>query len=130
VTRPLTGQERALAGLEAFAALNAFAGATYGLAGAENVPLEWLEDTPFSDYTIPSAILGTVVGGSMTTGAIAVWQRNRLAGELSMAAGGILATWIAVQVTIWRGRSWMQPASLAAGLVTAALGERVRRATR
>jgi hypothetical protein len=31
-------------------ALNALGGGYYGMAGAENVPLEWLEGSPFKSY--------------------------------------------------------------------------------
>ncbi len=125
----MTRRRLALAGLEAFVAANAYGGAAYGFAGAEGVPLEWLERTPFSDSTVPSAILGTAVGGSMTTAAIAV-QGSPHAGELSVAAGAVLVGWIAVQLAIWEGRSWMQTASLAAGLLTVALGRSLATTTR
>jgi len=51
-----SGLRYALAGLLAFGALNAFAGGYYGLSGAPGVPVEWLEGSPFSDYTVPSLI--------------------------------------------------------------------------
>lgn len=54
-------------------ALNAFAGGYYGIAGAEGVPLEWLEGSPFSNYVIPGIILMVVVGGSALSAAIAVF---------------------------------------------------------
>ncbi len=126
----MTRRRLALAGLEAFVVANAYGGAAYGLAGAEGVPLEWLERTPFSDSTVPSAILGTAVGGSMTTAAIAVAQGSPHAGELSVAAGAVLVGWIGVQLAIWEGRSWMQTASLAAGLLTVALGRSLATTTR
>ena len=50
--------------LLAFGALNAFGGGYYGMQGAEGVPLEWLEGSPFKDYFLPGLILFAVVGGS------------------------------------------------------------------
>jgi len=68
-----------LGGLLAFGALNAFGGGYYGLSGAEGVPTEWLEGSPFSDYTVPSVIL-LVVGGSFLVAAVAVFAlTHRLA---------------------------------------------------
>lgn len=61
-----------LGGLLAFGALNAFGGGYYGLSGAKGVPTEWLEGSPFSDYTFPSVILLAVVGGSFLVAAVAV----------------------------------------------------------
>ena len=63
-----------LGGLLAFGAINAFGGGYYGLSGAEGVPTEWLEGSPFSDYFIPSLVLFTVVGGSFLFAAIAVFS--------------------------------------------------------
>ena len=40
--------------LLAFLALNAFGGGYYGMSGAKDVPLEWLEGGPFKNYFIPS----------------------------------------------------------------------------
>lgn len=47
---------RALVALEAVVALNAVGGGIYGLAGAKNVPREWLAGSPFHSYTIPSLV--------------------------------------------------------------------------
>jgi hypothetical protein len=61
--------------LLAFFALNAFGGGYYGMAGAEGVPLELLEGSPFSSYFIPSLILFLVVGGVSLFASIAVFAR-------------------------------------------------------
>lgn len=110
-----------LGALLAFAALNAFAGAYYGLTGAKGVPKEWLEGSPFSDYFIPSLVLGVVVGGSFLLAAVAVflgWQSGRL---LARAAGAIVLGWLAVQLAIIGYVSWMQPVTAAVGAVIVAL---------
>lgn len=119
-----------LASLLGFGALNAFAGGYYGLSGAEGVPLEWLAGSPFSDYTIPSAILFVVVGGSMLAAAIAVATRARVARAAAMAAGAIVLIWIAVQIAIIGYVSWMQPATAAGGLAVLTLASRVERRAR
>jgi hypothetical protein len=110
-----------------FGAVNAFGGAYYGLAGAEGVPREWLEGSPFADYTIPSLVLGAVVGGSFLLAAIAVFGRWRNARLLATAAGAIVLGWIAVQGAIIGYVSWMQPVTAAWGvavlLVARLLGE-------
>ncbi|HYI19120.1 MAG TPA: hypothetical protein VD836_10450 [Solirubrobacteraceae bacterium] len=43
----------ALIGIDALIAVNAVGGAWYALAGAPNVPKEWLEGSPFRDYRVP-----------------------------------------------------------------------------
>jgi hypothetical protein len=105
-----------LGGLLAFGALNAFGGGFYGLSGAEGVPLELLEGSPFRTYFVPSLILFVVVGGSFLSAAIAVLARLRIARLSAQCAGGVVLIWIVVQVSIIGYVSWMQPATAAAGL--------------
>jgi hypothetical protein len=115
-----------LGSILAFGALNAFGGAWYGLAGAEGVPTEWLAGSPFSDYVIPSVVLGAVVGGSFSIAAIAVFRRGSRARLLALAAGVVVLGWLAVQVAIIGYVSWMQPATAAAGGLILALAGSVR----
>jgi hypothetical protein len=120
-----------LIAVELAIAVNAYGGAWWGLAGAENVPREWLDGTPFDSYVIPSLILLVGVGGGMTAAAAALLSRYREAAEVSMAAGFILVVWIAVQVLMIApngGISWLQPTMFTAGVLVAALGWRLRRA--
>ena len=102
-----------------FAALNALGGAYYGLAGAPGVPTEWLQGSPFSDYTVPSIILGVVVGGSFLVASIAVFARWRNARLLATAAGVIVLGWLVVQLAIIGYVSWMQPATAVWGIAIA-----------
>jgi hypothetical protein len=118
-----------LAALELVVLLNAIGGAWYGLAGAENVPREWLEGSPFDSYTVPSLILLVAVGGGMTAALVAVLLGHSRASDLSVAAGLVLLSWITVQVLIIvprGGFSWLQPTMFALGLVIATLARRLR----
>ena len=100
-----------LGGLLAFGALNAFAGGYYGMSGAEDVPREWLEGSPFEDYFIPSLVLFVVVGGSLLAAAIAVFAGLRRARLAALAAGLVVLGWLAVETLIIGYISWMQPAT-------------------
>jgi hypothetical protein len=106
-----------LGGLLAFGALNAFGGGFYGLAGAEGVPLELLEGSPFRTYFVPSLILVVVVGGSFLLAAIAVFARLRIARVSARGAGVVVLIWIVVQVSIIGYVSWLQPATAIGGLL-------------
>ena len=106
-----------LGSLLAFGALNAFAGGYYGLAGAEGVPREWLEGTPFKDYFYPSLILLVVVGGSCLVAAAAVFARPRVGRLAAFAAAAVLLIWLAAELLMLGYVSWMQPATAAAALV-------------
>ena len=107
----------ALGLLLAFAALNAFGGGYYGMAGAKGIPTGWLLGTPFSSYFVPSLFLFVVVGGSFLAAAIAVLARWSLAWVAAIAAGVIVLVWLAVQVSLIGYVSWMQPATALVGVV-------------
>ena len=96
--------------LLAFIALNAFGGGYYALSGAENVPLEWLQGSPFTTYFFPGLFLFIVVGGTCTVSAIAVFKDSRHARRLSFFCAALLLSWIIIQVSIIGYVSWMQPA--------------------
>jgi hypothetical protein len=106
-----------LGGLLAFGALNAFAGGYYGMSGAEDVPREWLEGSPFDDYFIPGLVLFVVVGGSMLAAAIAVFADLRIARLAALGAGLVVLAWLAVETLIVGYVSWMQPATTIGALV-------------
>jgi hypothetical protein len=107
----------ALGGLLAFGALNAFAGGYYGMAGAKDVPKEWLEGSPFDDYFIPGLVLFAVVGLTLFAAAIAVFAKLHIARTAGFAAGGIVLGWLAVETAIIGYVSWMQPATTIGGLL-------------
>lgn len=106
-----------LGGLLAFGALNAFGGGVYGLSGAEGVPLELLEGSPFRTYFVPSLILLVIVGGSFLFAAIAVFAGSRVARVSALIAGAVVLVWIVVQVSVIGYVSWMQPATAVGGLL-------------
>ena len=106
-----------LGGLLAFGAVNAFAGGYYGMAGAADVPKEWLEGSPFDSYFIPGLVLFVVVGGSLLAAAIAVFARLPIARTMASAAGAIVLGWLVVETAIIGYVSWMQPATTIGGLL-------------
>ena len=59
--------------LDTFNAISAIGGGIAMLVGADKFPVEWLRNTPFSDYTIPAFVLAIVVGGSSLIAAVTVF---------------------------------------------------------
>lgn len=98
-------------------ALNAFAGGYYGMAGAKNVPLEWLNGSPFHNYFIPSLILFIGVGGSALIAAIAILKKHWLAHKAAFLCGVIVLAWITGQISIIGYVSWLQPTIAIAGFL-------------
>lgn len=121
------GVRYTLGAVLAFAALNAFAGGWYGLAGAKGIPTEWLSGSPFSDYVVPSGILVVAVGGSALLASVAVFARWRHDRLLAIAAAGILFGWLAVELAIIGYVSWMQPATAIGAALILGLAARLKR---
>ena len=111
----------ALIALQLLVAANAVGGGIYGLAGAKDVPAEWLAGSPFHSYTVPSLFLLGVIGGGMVVATAAWLLRRRVAPWLSLGMGVTLMLWIVAQVAVITLNSWLQPVSFAAGLVIAGL---------
>ncbi len=91
-------------------ALNALGGGYYGMAGAENVPREWLRDAPFRTYFIPSLFLFVCIGVYFFFTSIAVFRRKTYARVAALICGFILLFWIILQVAMIGYVSWLQPA--------------------
>lgn len=114
-------RRRRLAGLAAVMGANALGGSWYALAGAEGVPLEWLDGTPFRDYTVPGIVLGTVVGGSQLASAVALWRGTTHARAIAGGAAAILLGWIVTQLAMIGYVSFLQPLVLAWAVLTLVL---------
>ena len=123
-TRPLGRSTRVLIGVEAFTALNAFWGAWYAIGGAPNVPLEWLDGTPFHSYAVPGLILAAV-GGSLSIAAVGLWRRRPSARLRSDMAGLVLLVWIVAQVAMIGYVSPLQPIMAAVAVLILWLTRRV-----
>jgi len=86
--------------LTGFVALTAIGGGIAMLVGADKFPLEWLQGTPFKDYTIPALILAIVVGGSSLLATVMIFMGHKVAMRASMVGGLILVGQIVVEVLI------------------------------
>jgi hypothetical protein len=100
-----------------FVALNAFGGGYYGMAGARDVPVEWLEGTPFHNYFLPAFVLFLIIGGSSLLAAVAVFNRSPLARKATLVAGTLLLGWLSIQVALIGYVSWMQPVTAIASFI-------------
>lgn len=110
--------------LEAFIALAAIITGMAVLINGPAViqmPLEWLRNTPFSDYTIPMLILVIAVGGSSLVAAATAFIRREWSVLLSAAAGLIMVGFEVVQVALIQKLSWLQGFYAVIGLAIFAL---------
>ncbi len=120
-----------IGGLTAFNALSAIGGGLALLLGSyidgvlieaggqAQFPLEWLQQTPFSDYTVPALILTMGVGGSSLLAAVLVITKRDEGILASMAAGLLMTGYIAVEVIMLRqGMHWIEGIFSGLGLLT------------
>jgi hypothetical protein len=98
-------------------AINAFGGGYYGMAGAKDVPTEWLKGSPFHNYFVPSLILFVCVGGSALVAAILVFRRHNMARKAAFICVLIVLVWLIMQVAIIGYVSWMQPTTSIAAIL-------------
>lgn len=86
------------------------------------VTVNFLQDSPFTDFLIPGIFLFTVNGILCLIGAFLAFTQHRLAGIVTILLGASMVVWIASQVE-WIGwGSWLQPTFLVVGLVEMFIG--------
>ena len=88
--------------LTGFIALTAIGGGIALLTGAEanRIPIEWLEGTPFKDYTSPALLLAIAVGGSSLVACVMILTGRKVGTPASMLAGLIMMGYIVVEALI------------------------------
>ncbi len=108
-----------------FLGVTAVAGGVALLIGWIKIPLSSLAGSPFSDYTLPAALLVVAVGG---TGLLAAWcvRLKLIVGvPASLVAGGTIITFEIVEWTVI-GFAWLQAAYIAIGVLIITLAAWVR----
>ena len=119
---------------EAFIALSAIGGGIVLLVGTYQdgvlieaggrgqFPLVWLQNTLFSDYTIPALVLAIGVGGSSLIAVVTIFTGREVGVLASIVAGLIMAGYIVVEVvTLKQGISWIEGLYFGFGLLITGL---------
>lgn len=117
--RPLAGWAL-LAGTVVLGATASFGGASLLLdpTGARmEMPLTWLDGTPFADYFLPGLVLFGVLGLGALVVATGLLVRRWWALPATLALATALGGWIGVQVALVGYASWLQPAYALLALV-------------
>lgn len=83
-----------------FGALTTLAGGIGLLTGIIAAPLQWLEGSPFVDYTIPGLALAIVVGGSMLFAAATIFSGREIGVLASGFAGLAMMIFEIVEVAV------------------------------
>ena len=107
-----------LASLSLFGTLSAAIGATLGVfANGAGVSLDYLAGSPFSSYCVPGLILGTVVGGTQLSAALAIFARRHSAMLFSAIAGFGMIIWVFAELAIVLHYSWLQSVYFSLGVL-------------
>lgn len=85
---------------EAFVALTSIVCGVGLAVGVIQFPPEFLQDSPFSNYTLPGLLMAIVVGGSALWAAVALGAGRSSALALAALAGLILLLFEVVEITV------------------------------
>lgn len=88
------------------------------------LPVAALAGSQFDSYLVPGVILLTVLGIGPLVAALLAWRSSVLGSLATIAVGGALLVWLAVQIAIigFSTGPPLQPIYLVLGLVISALG--------
>jgi hypothetical protein len=90
--------------------------------GQARFPLEWLQNTPFRDYTIPALILTIGVGGSSLIAAVLVFTAHEEGVLTSLVAGLAMSGFIVGEVVMLRPKiTWIEGLYFGLGLLASGL---------
>lgn len=109
-----------------FIALTAIIGGVAILVGVETFPMEWLEGTPFQDYTLPALILIFVVGGSSLLALVTLILKHPLVHITATFAGTMMMGQIVGEILLLNQKqpilSWIEGLYFGLGLVLVGCG--------
>ena len=115
-----------LGALQVFIGLTAIVGGlwlVFDPSGAQmNIPLEWLSNSPFTNYFVPGLILLLVNGVGNFFAGIFTFLRIKYAGDMAIAFGTFLVLFILIEVWFIGVQSLLQPLYLLLGLTEMLIG--------
>ena len=91
-----------------------------------NLPINFLQQTPFKNYLIPGLLLAITVGG--TNLFVVFLEIKEAKGRYNWAlAGGILTCiWAVIQIIVFSGANWLQFIHLIIGLLICLIAYQIK----
>ena len=120
-----------LGALQVFIGLTAIAGG-FGLvsdpSGTKmNLPLEWLSNSPFTNYFVPGLVLLICNGVGNFSAGIVTFLRSKYAGNMAVALGTFLILYIIIEVWFIGLVTLLQPLYLILGITELMIGLKLRK---
>ncbi|MBW2411139.1 MAG: hypothetical protein JRF72_15175 [Deltaproteobacteria bacterium] len=114
-----------LGALQAFIGITAIAGGFRLVSnpnGTVDIPIQWLNNSPFTSYLIPGLVLLIVIGfGNVLAGTVS-FLKKRYAGGIAAILGTFLICFMTIEVWFVGLRNFLQPLYFILGAIVLILG--------
>jgi hypothetical protein len=111
--------------LQAFIGITAIAGGFRLVSnpnGTSDIPIEWLSNSPFTNYLMPGLVLLIVIGFGNVFAGIVSFLSKRHAGSIAAILGTFLILFMAIEVWFVGLRNFLQPLYFILGAIVLILG--------
>ena len=90
--------------------------------GTSDIPIEWLNNSPFTSYLIPGLVLLVVIGFGNVLASIVSFLKMRCAGGIAIILGTFLILFMTIEVWFVGLRNFLQPLYFILGAIVLVLG--------
>jgi len=111
--------------IQAFIGITALAGGLRLVSnpnGLPDFPIEWLINSPFSNYIFPGLVLLIVIGVGYVVSSTVTLLRKRYSGSMTALLGICLILYITIEVWFVGLRNFLQPLYFMLGAIVLILG--------
>jgi hypothetical protein len=118
--------------IQAFIGITAIAGGARLVLnpnGLTDFPIEWLINSPFSNYFFPGLVLIVVIGIGHIVSSPVTFLRKRYSGNMAALLGICLIVYITIEVWFVGLRNFLQPLYFILGVIVLILGLNLLKST-
>ena len=118
--------------IQAFIGVTAIAGGlklVLNPNGLPDFPIEWLNNSPFSNYFFPGLVLLIVIGFGYVVSSTATFLRKGYSGTMTALLGICLILYITIEVWFVGLRNFLQPLYFILGVIVLTLGLKLFKST-
>jgi hypothetical protein len=111
--------------IQAFIGITAIAGGLRLVSnpnGLPDFPIEWLINSPFSNYFFPGLVLLIVIGFGFVVSSTLTFLRKRYSGRMAALLGICLILYLIIEVWFVGLRNFLQPLYLILGVILLIFG--------